>query len=407
MPDPLWFGPPESVAALLETSDPSTVTANIAAWLSEAVSHELSMGLSMANIAATMSQWIGLGGIGSALKGTELNFAGLAPMMAHCLKHVTIGQAAVEASAVARSSVIPSVVCQANRDETAALHATNFCGCNTPAIIANDTEYFGHFTPQNTGIGVAYASTLNALMGAIASTPPPVTPSGASPAAAASPAETVAESAANTAGGLSSGPTEALQATGEAASSPVDAMGQFLQPLQQALSTAPDLAKSVGEAPTQLFQGVSQSFSSPLQSLMGMFPAMSQPATGAAEAATTGALAQPIGSVGGAAGGLAAGVGGNAGGVGVGYPGAGLTSFTRPASTFAPETGGRPTGLRPGGLLSAAEMRGPTTTAPMGGAAMPMSPAAAGMLGREGAGADKDKVAHARIVVDRDRPEEQ
>ncbi|EUA56719.1 hypothetical protein I553_8773 [Mycobacterium xenopi 4042] len=44
MPDPLWFGPPESVAALLESSDPSTVVANIAAWLSEAVSHELSMG---------------------------------------------------------------------------------------------------------------------------------------------------------------------------------------------------------------------------------------------------------------------------------------------------------------------------------------------------------------------------
>jgi hypothetical protein len=39
----------------------------------------------------------------------------------------------------------------------------------------------------------------------------------------------------------------------------------------------------------------------------------------------------------------------------------------------------------------------------MGGAPMPMSPATAGMLGREGAGADKDKVAHARIVVGADR----
>jgi hypothetical protein len=121
MPDPLWFGPPESVAALLETSNPSTVIANIAAWLSEAVSHELSMGVSMANIGATISQWIGLGGAASALKGTELNFAGLVPMVAHCLKHVTIGHAAVEANTIARSSVIPAAVCQANRDETAAL----------------------------------------------------------------------------------------------------------------------------------------------------------------------------------------------------------------------------------------------------------------------------------------------
>ena len=36
-------------------------------------------------------------------------------------------------------------------------------------------------------------------------------------------------------------------------------------------------------------------------------------------------------------------------------------------------------------------------------ARMPMSPASAGMLGRENGGSDKDKVTHARIVVDRER----
>ena len=46
MPDPLWFGPPESVAALLEASNPAGVVANIAAWLAEAIQHELSMGMS-------------------------------------------------------------------------------------------------------------------------------------------------------------------------------------------------------------------------------------------------------------------------------------------------------------------------------------------------------------------------
>jgi hypothetical protein len=103
---------------------------------------------------------------------------------------------------------------------------------------------------------------------------------------------------------------------------------------------------------------------------------------------------------GGAAGGLGASAGGGVGGIG--YSGAGLTSFTRPTGTFEPETvGGRATGLRPGGVLSAAELRGPTTTG-MGGAPMPVSPAAAGMLGREGGDSDKDRVAHARIVVDHD-----
>src|SRR5579884_2530365 len=226
MPDPLWFGPPESVAALLETSDPSTVVANIAAWLSEAISHEVSMGVSVANIAATMEQWIGLGGVASALKGNELNFAGLAPMMAHCLKHVSIGQAAVEANTVARSSVIPAAVCTGNRASWKALVDTNFCGCNTPGIVALDTQYFGHFTPQNMNIGLTYASTLTGLMGLIASTPPPITPMGASPAAAAAPAESAGEAAASNAAGLPTLPTEAAQAAGSTAS-PMESVGQF------------------------------------------------------------------------------------------------------------------------------------------------------------------------------------
>ncbi|MGA8543858.1 MAG: hypothetical protein WB785_01175, partial [Mycobacterium sp.] len=82
------------------------------------------------------------------------------------------------------------------------------------------------------------------------------------------------------------------------------------------------------------------------------------------------------------------------------YSGAGLTSFTQPASTFEPETGGRPTGRA--GVLNAEELRGPTAR-PTGGSAMPMSPA--GMLGRgEGvSGKEKDDVTHARIVVGEDQ----
>lgn len=92
-------------------------------------------------------------------------------------------------------------------------------------------------------------------------------------------------------------------------------------------------------------------------------------------------------------------------GAGGGFPGAGLTSYTRPTSSFEPEAGGRPTSLR-AGVLNAAEVRGPTspTGTGMGGSAMPMSPA--GMLGHGKEGqADKD-VTRARVVVGGDRTDE-
>ncbi|BBU20252.1 PPE domain-containing protein [Mycobacterium xenopi] len=401
MPDPLWFGPPESVAALLESSDPSTVVANIAAWLSEAVSHELSMGLSMANVVATMEAWIGLGGAASALKGTELNLAGLAPMAAHCLKHVSIGQAAVEANTIARSSVIPSAVCVANRSECAADININpwVLGALSPRIAELEGEYTEYWG-QNTGVGVTYATTLTTLMGAIASTPPPITPLGASPAAAAAPAEAAGEAAASNAGGLPSLPSGAAETAGSTAS-PMESVTQLLQPMQSAMTSLPQAAQSLAGGPTQFLQSGMQGFSSPLQQMMGMFPGLMSQSGASAAVEPVAAAAEPIAAGGGGAASLGSGAAGGAGGVG--YSGAGLTSFTRPASTFEPELGGRPTGLRASGLVNAAQVSGPTTTTATGGGTMPVSPAAAGMLGRESGESDKEKVTHARIVVDADR----
>ena len=394
MPDPLWFGPPESVAALLETSNPATIVANIAAWLAEAIQHELSMGISVANIGATLEQWIGLGGSAYGMKGSELNFLGLEPLAAHCLKHVAIGQAAVEANTVARSAVIPAIVCQTNRDETAALYASNICGCNTPAIATNEEMYWGQFTPQNTNAGVVYATALNTLMGSIASTPP-ITPAGFSPAA---PVETVAQSAADTGAQASSGLGDAAGQAAAPAAGAADPLQSFMGSAQGLLQGATQPLQELASGPTQAIQSGTQGMSGLMQTFMGGFSSMGSPNAAAAETAAAD-LAGPLGAGGGAAGSL----GGGAGAVGAGYPGAGLTSFTRPASTFEPE-GGRPTGLRPSGVLNAADLRGPTTAA-TGGGAMPMSPATAGMLGRENGGSDKDKVTHRRIVVDRDRQE--
>jgi PPE-repeat protein len=395
MPDPLWFGPPESVAALLETSNPATIVANIAAWLAEAIQHELSMGISVANIGATLEQWIGLGGSAYGMKGSELNFLGLEPLAAHCLKHVAIGQAAVEANTVARSAVIPAIVCQTNRDETAALYASNICGCNTPAIATNEEMYWGQFTPQNTNAGVVYATALNTLMGSIASTPPPITPAGFSPAA---PVETVAQSAADTGAQASSGLGDAAGQAAAPAAGAADPLQSFMGSAQGLLQGATQPLQELASGPTQAIQSGTQGMSGLMQTFMGGFSSMGSPNAAAAETAAVD-LAGPLGAGGGAAGSL----GGGAGAVGAGYPGAGLTSFTRPASTFEPD-GGRPTGLRPSGVLNAADLRGPTTAA-TGGGAMPMSPASAGMLGRENGGSDKDKVTHRRIVVGRDRQE--
>jgi hypothetical protein len=395
MPDPLWFGPPESVAALLETSNPATIVANIAAWLAEAIQHELSMGISVANIGATLEQWIGLGGSAYGMKGSELNFLGLEPLAAHCLKHVAIGQAAVEANTVARSAVIPAIVCQTNRDETAALYASNICGCNTPAIATNEEMYWGQFTPQNTNAGVVYATALNTLMGSIASTPPPITSAGFSPAA---PVETVAQSAADTGAQASSGLGDAAGQAAAPAAGAADPLQSFMGSAQGLLQGASQPLQELASGPTQAIQSGTQGMSGLMQTFMGGFSSMGSPNAAAAETAAAD-LAGPLGAGGGAAGSL----GGGAGAVGAGYPGAGLTSFTRPASTFEPD-GGRPTGLRPSGVLNAADLRGPTTAA-TGGGAMPMSPASAGMLGRENGGSDKDKVTHRRIVVGRDRQE--
>jgi PPE-repeat protein len=395
MPDPLWFGPPESVAALLETSNPATIVANIAAWLAEAIQHELSMGVSVANIGATLEQWIGLGGSAYGMKGSELNFLGLEPLAAHCLKHVAIGQAAVEANTVARSAVIPAIVCQTNRDETAALYASNICGCNTPAIATNEEMYWGQFTPQNTNAGVVYATALNTLMGSIASTPPPITSAGFSPAA---PVETVAQSAADTGAQASSGLGDAAGQAAAPAAGAADPLQSFMGSAQGLLQGATQPLQELASGPTQAIQSGTQGMSGLMQTFMGGFSSMGSPNAAAAETAAAD-LAGPLGAGGGAAGSL----GGGAGAVGAGYPGAGLTSFTRPASTFEPD-GGRPTGLRPSGVLNAADLRGPTTAA-TGGGAMPMSPASAGMLGRENGGSDKDKVTHRRIVVGRDRQE--
>jgi hypothetical protein len=401
--DPRWVGPPEIVALIFEGGPgPASTVANTAVWVAETTSHEVSMGMSAASTAATMTQWQGVGAVSSTAAVTGLN-AGLQALAAWVQEKIPLTTSAAEAFATAASSVIPSVVSQTNRDAWASDNAINpaVFGALTPAIVALDTEYFGEHWPHNNSVGLAYSATLAALTAALA-LPPPIAPMGASPAAPAAAAEAVAQTAATSAAGDAMRESaQVAQTGGQGAAAPAQAAGQagqmssMMEPMQAAMGAMQPLM-GMFQAPMQALQGLTSLPQSMMSSMGGMFGNSMKPTDAAMEA-----VSEPLKAGGGAAGGLGGfGGGGGGGGVGGGLPASGLTSYTRPTSSFAPENAGRPTGLK-SGLLNAGEVRGPTTSPP-GGTAMPMSAAGAGMLGHGKGDGQKDDVTHARIVVDGD-----
>jgi hypothetical protein len=196
---------------------------------------------------------------------------------------------------------------------------------------------------------------------------------------------------------------------GDTTAAPAEAAGQMALMMSQPLRAATGAMQTLlGMFQTQLqavqsLAGLPQSM---MGSLGGSLGALGAKDVGVPTALLAGAGAGGIGLGGGARSGAAAfggaSVGAGGGGAGLGgMPGAGLTSYTRPTSSFAPENVGRPTGLKTG-LLSASELRGPTMT---GGGPMAVSPAQAGMLGQGKGEEAKGNVAHVRIVLnDEARP---
>lgn len=398
MPDPAWpCSPPEANYLRLVgpgAAGSATTLASGTAWQALMGSNELAFSLSTLNTAVTALNFEGIGGAGSTTAVTGLNTA-LQLLAGWVQEKPPIAAGAVSAYETAVSSMIPAEVSIANRTEQAADVAINpaVLGALTPAIVALDSEYFGEHWPHNAGAGAAYGAALAALVAALA-VPPPVAPLGASPAAPATAAAAVAQTAGATAAGEAMKESgQVTQMAGQTAAAPAQAAGEvgqmssmMAQPMQAAM-TAMQPLMGMFQAPMQAFQGLSSLPQSMMGSLSGMFGGMK-----AADAAMP--AAELVKAT--APGGLVGGVGGG-GGFG-GFPGAGLTSYTRPTSSFAPENSGRPTSLKTG-LLSATEVRGPTASG-MGGGAMPVSPAHAGMLAHGKGENGKDEVAHARIVVD-------
>jgi hypothetical protein len=399
MPDPAWpaLSPETNYLRLVGPGAGGTATtmANGAAWQALMGSNELAFSLSQLNTAVTALNFEGVGGLSSMTAVTGLNTA-LQLLAGWVQEKPPIAASAVAAYETAVSTMIPAEVSIANRMEQAADVAANpsVFFTLTPAIVALDTEYYGEHWPHNAGAGASYGAALAALVAALA-VPPPFAPLGASPAAPAAAAAAVAQTAGTTGmQAATQGTGQVTQMAGQTAAAPAAAgseMSSMMQPMQAAMGAFQPLM-GMFQAPMQAFQGLSSLPQSMMGSLGGMFNGMK-----GADAAVPAADLVKAGAPAGGAGVGGGGVGGGGGGGG-GVPGAGLTSYTRPTSSFAPENSGRPTSLKTG-LLSAAEVRG-ATTAPMGGGAMPMSPAHAGMLGNQKGDDSKDDVARASIVME-------
>ena len=389
--DPRWTGPPETIAATFEAGSPVSVVANNTVWVTETAHHEMAAGVSSANTAATLAAWSGQGSVASAAAANGLNM-GLHTAAGWTAHKIAITQGAVDAFMTAQSSVIPAVVSQSNRTRREAMDKANpsVLWQFTPAIAQHDLEYYGEHWPHNSAVGMGYSTAINGFAAALGSAPPPLAPEGASPAAPAAAGAALSQAASST--GAQDGVSLSSQAAQAAGGAPASAtsgateqISSLLGPVQEAASGAFQPASQLLQAPAQGLQG----FSSVPQSLMGAFGGMFNSAS-APQAAEMASLAGPLGSGAGAAGGMGGGAAGGMGGMGA-VSGAGLTSYTRPTSTFEPADGGRPTGLR----TVAATPGSPTSTGGMGG--MPMAPLAA--RGNSEESNQQAAVAHARIVV--------
>ena len=398
MPDPSWpsLTPEANYLRLVGPGAAGTATtiASVTAWQTLTASNEAAFAQSTLNTAVTAANFEGVGAASSVATISDLN-ASLQLLTGWVQAKPPVAISAIAAYETAVSSMIPAQICMANRAEQAANVAANpaVLGALTPAIVALDAEYFGEHWPHNAGVGVAYGVALAALVAALA-IPPPVAAPGSAASAPVTAAAAVAQAAERAlAGEVMKESGQLAKSVGNGTAVPTDAVGQagmMMQPVQAALGSIQPL---MGMFQTPI-QGM-QTLAGPLQSIPGALRAsLSGPDGDEYESASAG-LSGASAPVGNHNAGVTLGMGGH--GSAAGLPGPGITSYSRPASSFAPETAGRPIGLKTG-LLSATDMHG-VAAAAAGTGALPMSPAASGMLARGRDAGDQDGGPRARIVA--------
>src|ERR1700737_497697 len=304
------------------------------------------MGLMEGNAAATAAGgWQGVGGVSLLATATEMT--GVMSMAVAWLQEGSMLAAQiVDAYTLALESMIPGEVCTTNRVTQSGLIATNI-GQNTPAIIALELEYMGHFWTQNASMMAAYQAVVSAALAALA-TPPPINPAVANPAG---PLAGVVQAGAETAAGslqagfqrVSQTAGTAGQATQAPASAATDGMSQAMSMPMQMVGQLSQFGQVAGQLPQLLSQAVQL----PMGMLGQLGNAGGMGAGAPVDAASTATLSNAAISTGGA------GLGGG-GGIGSGGSGVGASSFTRPASSFAaPNSPKLPTGF--GGVNAAPE----------------------------------------------------
>ena len=397
MPDPAWPAlPPE--ANYLRLVGPgaagvATTVASAAAWQALMVSNELAFSLSMLNTAVTALNFEGVGGASSLAAITELNTS-LQLLAVWVQEKPPVAASAVAAYQTAVSAMIPAEISIANRTAQAANVAMNpaVFGALTPTIVALDAEYFGEHWPHNAGVGASYGAALAALTAALA-IPPPVAPPRASVAAPATAAAAVTQATGRAVAGQ--GMTESVQLATSAANLAAPGSTGALGPAG-ALGSSGALTGPI-QAALGALQPALGMFATPVQAvrdLGGLSQTVAGPTSAPPAAIGIGAGAIPAAVGPGAVGPGAVGSGGgSATGAGLG---SGVTSYARPATSFAPEYGGRPAG-RDFAAPSVTEWRGPTATS----GAVPVGPAGAGLLARGREAADDGGGSRARIIADR------
>ncbi len=366
--------PPEVNHTLMSTGDLGASLVAAAAGY-ETVADMLMAELTAMGVNTSTTAMIGWQGPGGVMM--QMSAADFMAVCAAASAWVRVGQVqAAEVAAahsVAVQTMIPAEVCVTNRVTQQGLVDTNFCGFNTPGIIALDAQYFGEFWVQNATARTGYGSVVQTAIAAL-SVPGPFSPTAANPAG---PAAAVAQQAAV------QGTESALQTSAktmtQVADSPVkDAaaapssmvsqlggmMGQVGSTFGQVTQMGQQLPQMLGQAP-QMFSGMLGPL---MQGGLGGAPATAVPtAVGGAGMPSMGGLSSLAGSGGGGGGGLPGG------------PSSLSSSFVRPATSFsAPNSptlpGGWQGGAEPG---AAAQTRG----GGMGGGGMYGAPPG---LGRDG-----------------------
>ena len=307
------------------------------------------------NTAATAANWSGVGGSASVASVSTLNTDQTTYGQLSLLKAQLLA-AAGELHTMTPPRMVTHVQANANRGEYLVDNAINplVWGALTPRLIELDTEYFGFMWPNNASAGLSYGAGLDALGAALSALSALPSLAGGSVAA---PAMAAADVAANAGITMASAVMSGTEQAATAASAPAtttasQSAGSGL--LGQAPLSAPATTSSTPTvspmANVQPHAPVSPSMGQAQAPAMSMFL---PPPTAAVTAPPTTTATPPVQTLS-----PAAGVQGAA------PPG--VTSFVKPAEPFkvppAP-SGGQAAGLSPG-MLNAAALRGPVTTAP-------------------------------------------